>query len=105
MLKRLLIYAQSKCATVFIMVLTKQSRLEANLAKLGKPFSTFPVATALKMKPKDLINPNPEPGSVKEFHDEATDKKTVMINFAGEKFRKYPFQCGTGFMGCIVVFD
>jgi hypothetical protein len=54
---------------------------------MGKPFVSFPVATALKLRPSDMTDPDPEP-SVHETDDGPT-RKTVMINFAGQKFRKY----------------
>jgi hypothetical protein len=59
------------------------------MSKLGKPFVSFPVATALKLKPSDMTDPDEEP-SVQERTDGPT-RKTVMINFAGTKFRKYSF--------------
>ena len=63
-------------------------RVEANIAKLGKPFVSFPVATAMKLKASDITDAHPE-ASVHERTDGPT-RKTVMINFAGAKFRKYP---------------
>lgn len=54
----------------------------------GKPFATFPVSQAvLKLKPSDVTEHDPQP-SVKEKGDGPT-RKTIMINFAGAKYRKY----------------
>lgn len=69
-------------------ILDLRSELEAQLGKQGKPFSTFPVATALKMKPSDMTDPDPEPSEPKET-TAGPARKTIMINFAGKKFRKY----------------
>lgn len=69
-------------------ILDLRSEIEAQLSKTCKPFVSFPVATtALKIKPTDLTDQNPEP-SVKEKSD-GNGRKTIMINFAGQKFRKF----------------
>lgn len=60
--------------------------MEADLSKCGKAFSTFP-AIASDLSAKELVSGGK--------HDTVTElpngeKKTVMINFAGGTFRKYP---------------
>lgn len=90
-------------------VLDLRSELEAKLAELGKPFLTFPIAASLKLDPADILNPDPSPEAPKVkpriMHRRASvganvgTRKTIMINFAGSKFRKYavwwpaPFWC------------
>ncbi len=67
--------------------------MEAQISMQGKPFNTFPVATALKLKPSDACAEDVTPSSPKEKQI-GPGRKTVMINFAGKKFRKYPFVQG-----------
>lgn len=68
-------------------IIDLRSEVEAQISKLGKPFVSFPVAAALKLKPSDMTEADPEP-SVHEKTD-GPARKTIMINFAGQKFRKY----------------
>lgn len=68
-------------------ILDLRSEVEAQISKMGKTMVSFPVATTLKLKPSDMAENDPEP-SVHEKLDGPT-RKTVMINFAGQRFRKY----------------
>jgi len=69
-------------------ILDLRSELEAALSRNGKACNTFPVATALKLKPSDILRPNPEASTPKEKRT-GPARKTIMINFAGKKFRKH----------------
>lgn len=69
-------------------IIDLRSELEAQLSMMGKPFTTFPVSQAvLKLKPSDIVEHDPQ-AKVKEKADGPT-RKTIMINFAGAKYRKY----------------
>jgi len=77
-------------------VLDLRSELEAKMAKLAEPFSTFPITANLKLDPSDILDPNPRPDmkiitEVKLPNRDGTSpsRKTFMVNFAGTKFRKY----------------
>jgi len=88
-------------------ILDLRSELEAKLSELGKPFTTFPITANLKLEPSDMIDPNPNPDpdhpriSIRSTLNNPRRKqsmaggsiacgtrKTIMVNFAGPKFRK-----------------
>jgi len=81
-------------------ILDLRSEMEAKLTELGKPFMSFPIADSLKMDPGDILDPSPPPEKVKvvlQRHSKNQKKgnspqyprKTFMVNFAGQKFRKH----------------
>jgi len=80
-------------------ILDLRSEMEAKLSELGKPFLSFPIAATLKMDPGDILDPTPPPAKVKvvlQRHQNSQKnknspqwpRKTFMVNFAGQKFRK-----------------
>jgi len=70
-------------------ILDLRSELEAQIAKKGTTFATFPVAATMQLNPLDIISPHPSSSSstccVKSI---SPYRQTIMINFAGKKFRK-----------------
>eukprot|EP01111_Echinosteliopsis_oligospora_P011342 TRINITY_DN3724_c0_g1_i3.p1 TRINITY_DN3724_c0_g1~~TRINITY_DN3724_c0_g1_i3.p1 ORF type:complete len:365 (-),score=109.24 TRINITY_DN3724_c0_g1_i3:163-1257(-) len=74
-------------------ILDLRSELEAQLSKNGKPFITFPIAATMKLTPIDILTPHPSshpsPSSfVQKKLNSTGTRQTIMINFAGKKFRK-----------------
>jgi len=106
-------------------ILDLRSDLEAKLAA-SAPFSAFPITASLKLDPSDILDPDPYPDEVKIIEEisnftknnrngyknngkgcencvspttSAMSRKTIMVDFAGRKFRKCavwmpaPFWC------------
>jgi len=100
-------------------ILDLRSEMEAKLTHLGKPFLSFPIAASLKMDPGDVLDPAPPPEKVRvllERHHKSQKngnspqypRKTFMVNFAGQKFRKHaawfpaPFWCKVRIAGLVL---
>jgi len=97
-------------------ILDLRSELEAKLAELGRPFTTFPITASLKLDPADILNPDPRPEKVKvvkkaKSNPDGTSlpsRKTIMVNFAGTKFRKgavwwpAPWWCKFKIVGLVI---
>jgi len=96
-------------------ILDLRSEIEAKLARKGELFGVFPITASLRLDPADILDPDPRPDKIKVItqvrppkNGSSTTRKTVMVNFAGTKFRKYavwwpaPFWCKLRIIGFVL---